>query len=163
VPAKPPAQTRRAAPPVPPDAPARSDVPPAEGYGGPPAPSPRGDWRDAVATASGLNVVAGIWLILAPFVLGYRDADPYWNDIVFGAVIAALGLIRATGAFRESWLSYLNALAGAWVFVSAFWLDDSGQAIWNDLIVGVIVVVLSLLSASASDEAAPAQARRFRR
>jgi hypothetical protein len=35
--------------------------------------------------ASGLNVLAGIWLIIAPFVLGYDDGDPYWNDIVFGS------------------------------------------------------------------------------
>jgi hypothetical protein len=28
-------------------------------------------WRGDVAAASGLNVLAGIWLIIAPFVLGY--------------------------------------------------------------------------------------------
>jgi hypothetical protein len=38
-------------------------------------------WRGDVAAASGLNVLAGIWLIIAPFALGYGSGDPYWNDI----------------------------------------------------------------------------------
>jgi hypothetical protein len=33
-----------------------------------------GAWRSAVATAAGINVVAGIWLIIAPFVLGSAGA-----------------------------------------------------------------------------------------
>lgn len=123
------------------------------GYGPPAGPPPERDWRSDVATASGLNAIAGIWLIIAPFVLGYRTGDPYWNDIVFGAVILVLGVVRATGAYRESWLSWLNALAGAWIFVSAFWLDNSSQAIWNDLIAGAVVVILALLSATASEDA----------
>jgi SPW repeat len=49
-----------------------------------------------VATASGLNLLAGIWLIIAPFVLGYGDGDPYWNDIVFSVIVFVLALISAT-------------------------------------------------------------------
>jgi hypothetical protein len=45
--------------------------------------------------ASGLNVLAGIWIIIAPFVLGYDDGDPYWNDLVLGAIVFVLGLISA--------------------------------------------------------------------
>jgi hypothetical protein len=111
-------------------------------------------WRGSVRVASGLNLLAGIWLIIAPFVLGYRDGDPYWNDIVFGAIVAVLAFTRLAGALRQSWLSYLNVLIGIWVFVSAFWLDSSGQAIWNDIILGVIVFVLGLISATSSDDAA---------
>lgn len=119
-----------------------------------PAPAAAGDWRAAVATASGLNLLAGIWLIIAPFVLGYAGADPYWNDIVFGAIVAALALARIVGAYRASWLSYVNALIGVWLFVSAFWLDSSGRAIWNDIILGIVVFFLGLTSATASDERA---------
>jgi hypothetical protein len=153
----------RGEPPVhePPVAPGYDGIPgPYDGAGepygapGPSAPPPRGDWRTAVATASGLNAIAGIWLIIAPFVLNYRTGDPYWNDIVFGAAVLVMGGIRAFGAYRESWLSWLNALIGAWIFVSAFWLDRSARASWNDVILGVIVVVLALLSATASEDAA---------
>jgi SPW repeat len=129
----------------------------------PPSPPPAGDWRSAVATASGLNALAGIWLIIAPFVLGYHNGDPYWNDIVFGAIVLVLGAVRAFGAYRESWISWINGLIGAWIFVSAFWLDHSGQAIWNDIILGVIVALLAVLSAGASDDAADAERAWYRR
>ena len=112
-----------------------------------------GDWRDDVMTASGLNILAGIWLIIAPFVLNYSSGDPYWNDIVFGAIVALIGLARVTGAQRTSELSWINALIGVWIFISAFWLDNTGRAAWNDVILGIIVFVLAIASASASEAA----------
>ena len=36
-----------------------------------------------------------------------------------------LALVRVAGAVRASWLSYLNGLIGVWLFISAFWLDDT--------------------------------------
>lgn len=110
-------------------------------------------WRGDVIAASGLNILAGIWLIIAPFVLGYRGSDPYWNDIVFGAIVAFLALVRATGAYRASELSWINAVIGVWLFVSAFWLDSSGRASWNDIILGAIVFLLALASTGASEDA----------
>ena len=60
-----------------------------------PTPPPGGDWRAGVATASGLNALAGIWLIIAPFVLGYRNGDPYWNDIILGVIVCVLAMLSA--------------------------------------------------------------------
>jgi SPW repeat len=119
-------------------------------------PGGRGDWRSTVIVASGLNVLAGIWLIIAPFVLGYSNGDPYWNDIVFGAIVAVLALAKAAGAYRATWLSWLNVVIGAWIFASAFWLDNTSNAGTNDVILGAIVFILGLVSATASDEAATA-------
>jgi SPW repeat len=116
-------------------------------------PGGRGDWRTAVMAASGLNVLAGIWLIIAPFVLGYSGGDPYWNDIVFGAIVAVLALARVSGAYRASWMSWVNMLIGAWIFIAAFWLDSTSNAGTNDIILGAIVFILGLFSAAASDDA----------
>ena len=109
--------------------------------------------RGYVAIARGLNFLAGIWLIIAPFVLGYRSADPYWNDIVFGVIVAFLAAVRVSGASRASELSWANALIGVWLFVSAFWLDSSGRASWNDVILGAIVFLLAMASGTASSKA----------
>jgi SPW repeat len=116
------------------------------------APPPVTGWREQVAGAAGLNVIAGIWLIIAPFVLGYGNGDPYWNDIVFGAIVAVHGLIRMLGAYRHAWLSWVNAAIGVWVFVSAFWLDNTATAGWNDVILGAIVFLLGVAAASAGSE-----------
>src|SRR3954463_15379144 len=98
--------------------------------------------REEARTDAVLNVIAGAWLIIAPFVLGYSDGDPYWNDIVFGAVILVTALVRAAAAPRAAWLSLVNVVVGAWIFASAFWLDATGRAQWNDIILGIIVVLL---------------------
>ena len=127
--------------------------------GGTPPPA-RGDWRESVITASSLNVLAGIWLIIAPFVIGYGNGNPYWNDILFGAIVLILGATRAAGAYRASALSWLNCLVGIWIFASAFWLDRGGAASANDIVLGIVVFVLGAISATASDEANAAAATR---
>jgi hypothetical protein len=116
---------------------------------------PRGarDLRRVVRTASGLTIVAGLWLIVAPFILGYGDGDPIWNDVVFGAVVAVIAVARVTGAYRAAWPSWLNALVGLWICASAFLLDASSAAVANDLIAGCLVLVLALVSIDATDDA----------
>jgi hypothetical protein len=112
-------------------------------------------WRPEVAVLSGLNVLAGIWLIIAPWVLGYSARDPRWNDVVFGIIVAGLALIRATGGYREQWVSVVNALIGVWLFVAAFTIDHTTVATWNDIILGVIVFVLALSSVGMADHRLP--------
>jgi hypothetical protein len=104
---------------------------------------------------SGLNVLAGIWLILSPWIVNYTNADSAWNPIVFGAIVAVLALVRAGGAFKAQALSLINMLIGVWLFISAFWLADSGQASWNVGILGVVVFFLAAFSLAASDEGRP--------
>lgn len=42
------------------------------------------------------NFVLGLWLIVAPFVLHYREITAaLWNNVVVGIVIAILAIIRA--------------------------------------------------------------------
>lgn len=120
-----------------------------------PEPAPEtspGSWRDDVNLASGLNIVAGIWLIISPFVLGYEAEDAIWNPIVCGVLVVALGLARVLVAQRAAILSAVNALIGVWLFISAFWLAASEQAIWNTWIMGVLVFILGVLSAAATPQ-----------
>ncbi len=115
-----------------------------------PPPPPPPDVRREISTLSGLNVVAGIWLIIAPWVLGYHYLDPKWNDVVFGAIIAILALVRAAGAYRAQWMSWINALIGVWLFVAAFTIDYSGVASGNDIVLGIVVFFLAIGSADAT-------------
>ena len=46
--------------------------------------TPARDRRAAVLIAGGLVLLAGVWLVLAPFVLRYRAGDPIWNDMACG-------------------------------------------------------------------------------
>lgn len=46
--------------------------------------APRANW------ASWLNGLAGIWMIIAPFILNYVKTAAYWNEIIVGIVVAVL-------------------------------------------------------------------------
>ena len=118
-----------------------------------------GGWRSEVIGSSGLNVLIGAWLVIAPWVLGYTSGDPKWNDVIFGILVGTFGLTRVLGAYRASWMSWLNALIGAWIFIAAFTIDSSTVAFWNDIACGAAVFVLAIWSATVSD-AAPRAARR---
>lgn len=41
---------------------------------------------------SGLGVLAGIWLIVAPFVLNYTNRTATTNDVILGALIILISL-----------------------------------------------------------------------
>lgn len=43
--------------------------------------------------ARATNLVLGLWLVLAPFVLGYSEVAPaMWNDVIAGCLVSALAL-----------------------------------------------------------------------
>jgi SPW repeat len=111
----------------------------------PPAPAPAR--ADEARSAAAINALAGIWLIIAPFVLGY-SGNVYWNDIVFGAIVLAVALVRMA-APALAVISWINVVIGAWLFASAFWLDKTATASWNDVILGIIVFVLGVIAAFA--------------
>jgi hypothetical protein len=103
-----------------------------------------GGWRDQIVGAAGLNLIAGIWLIISPFVLGYTDADAAWNPIVFGAIVAVLALARLSMPARTAALSFVNAAIGVWLFLAGFWLQSSNQAQWNEWLLGIAVFALAM-------------------
>lgn len=103
--------------------------------------------------ASGLNVLAGLWLVAAPFVLAYSDLQAaLWNDIVVGVLVAGIAVVRVSGAYRATWLSWTNVVLGVWLIAAPFVLgySDTTAALWNDIVVGVIIAGLGAWSAMAS-------------
>jgi hypothetical protein len=99
---------------------------------------------------SAISVLAGAWLVLAPFALGSSltglDAEARMNDVVVGIAIAVIAIVRMVAPYRTAWLGSINVILGAWLVVAPFALGHGGFARWNDVIVGVVVVVVALLS-----------------
>jgi hypothetical protein len=106
-----------------------------------------------INTASGINVVAGLWLIIAPFILNYAffGGNPT-NDIILGIVIGILALIRISN-HDIVWPSWINLIAGIWLIISPFVLGYSSipRIVWNDIILGVVVGVLAITSAVSTN------------
>jgi hypothetical protein len=106
-------------------------------------------WKDAG------NLFLGLWLAVSPWALSYaHEATPAWNAHVVGVVIAVAAL-AALAAFQK-WEEWVNAALGAWLIVSPFLLGFSaiGAALWNQLIVGLVVLVLAAWAAMAETDGA---------
>lgn len=103
-------------------------------------------------TANILNwivAVAGLWLLLSPFILGYSAMTvAMWNALIVGVVVAALGVGAALykNVTADRTLDWINAALGLWVIISPFVLGFSAMAtlLWNNIIVGVIVLALGV-------------------
>ena len=90
-----------------------------------------------------LNIIVGLWLFISAFVWPHSAAQ-FTNTWIMGIIVAAVAAI----ALAWPAIRYLNTLAGAWLIISAFAMPavTSGTR-WNNFIVGVVVVVLSLAEA----------------
>lgn len=104
-----------------------------------------------VMTASGINVVAGIWLILAPFILDYVPREAWWNDILVGLAVLILAGSRF-GAPRSPGPSWVNVILGIWLILAPFVLGyaDMTTPLWNDIILGIIVAASAGWSAAVT-------------
>ncbi|MCC6682692.1 MAG: SPW repeat protein [Phycisphaeraceae bacterium] len=104
-----------------------------------------------IFTASGINLLTGIWLIIAPFVLAFGFGVPIWNSVVVGGLIIILASVRLV-AVTGQMFSWVNALLGVWLVMSPFALsfNDLPRALWNSIVCGVIVIVFGMWSASVS-------------
>ena len=105
-----------------------------------------------VKVLSGINIVLGAWIIIAPFVLGYsNDPVALWNNVIIGAIVVILAWIRAANPASAPGLSWVNAILGVWLIIAPFVLGTASTAgsgaEWNDIIVGIGIAVFGAWSA----------------
>lgn len=100
------------------------------------------------STASGISFLMGLWLIAAPFLLGYGGTASQWDDIGLGFLVGGIGLIRMISPEKNTnWLSWVNVALGGWLIAAPFLLSYTGAVpIINDVILGIIVASMSLWS-----------------
>lgn len=128
-----------------------------EEYAPPEAYHDGGSPRAAVKGASSLVVLAGLWLAVSPWLLGYGDqAGSAVNSVLVGLLVAVLAAVRVARPRSSPLLSWANVLLGAWLIAAPFVLVADGlggtAVYWNQAVVGVVVVVLATISAMASTE-----------
>lgn len=111
-----------------------------------------GSGASVVRWTSGTNIAAGVWLLAAPFVLGYGGITAaVTNSIVVGLVVLSLAWYRTANPSRTMGASWTNALLGGWLIVAPFVLGYSATtaAVTNDIIIGLVVLSLGTASALA--------------
>jgi hypothetical protein len=99
--------------------------------------------------ASAINIIAALWLIFSPYILGSQATAVRTNDIIVGLAVGILAIIRVS-RFTEgtSWLSYVNGILGLWLLASPLFISYLATAeVTNNIITGIIVAFLGFLSA----------------
>jgi hypothetical protein len=108
--------------------------------------------KQQVQTASTVGALLGIWLVIAPFALAYsHNPGALWNDIIVGVVILILAGVRAYAPDNNVGLAWTSAVLGVWLVIAPFALGHSAITanVWNDVVVGVVVLLVSVWSAVA--------------
>ncbi len=112
---------------------------------------------------SGWNVALGVWVLISPFVMGYRQNTNFlWNNVIIGIAIALIALLRNMATGPRAVYSWLNVVLGIWLIISPFALRFTGNALalWNNIIVGIIVTAIAASNVPSSEHVVlPSEAR----
>jgi hypothetical protein len=100
----------------------------------------------SVVRTSGVNLLAGIWLFVSPWVYGAYTNPDAWNSWIIGAVIAILAAIRLSNPGGLRIFTWVNMALGVYVFFSPWiygYVGNTGRFV-NSLCVGVLVFVMGI-------------------
>ena len=107
-------------------------------------------------------MVAGLWLAMTAFASQYHigsagfgyhiGSSPEVNQFWVGVLVFVIALICAVKPTVSSWLSWVNVALGIWLILAPFVLGYANLAValWNEVIIGFIVVGLATWSARES-------------
>jgi SPW repeat len=104
--------------------------------------------------ASGVNLLAGIWLLFAAFVFGGSPTSA-WNDVLIGipVIILATWHIMRPEIHAASWA---NVVLGLWLLVAPATLHYGVPAhLWNDVTVGLILMGFGTWAATTRTTSSP--------
>jgi hypothetical protein len=96
---------------------------------------------------SWINFILGLWLIVAGLTLSMASRPVMAEEIVLGIIIACLAAIATTRP--SAVISWLIAAAGLWTLIapSVIGYGTMTRSRSNDVVVGIVVLVLGIASA----------------
>jgi hypothetical protein len=100
--------------------------------------------------ASLIALLAGLWLIVSPWIYGAYGNSAAWNSWVIGALIFLLGLVRMNRPAATG-LSWLNSILGIWTLASPWVYGYTGRPgpLINSLCMGLVVFCAAIVGANS--------------
>lgn len=93
---------------------------------------------------SWLGFLAGLWLIISPFFLGYSQIEVAANnDLIVGVIVGLLALTILMWKQSALWLSWVIVLIGVWEIVAPILIGYVGTplALVNALVIGLLLII----------------------
>ncbi|MGE5244288.1 MAG: SPW repeat protein [Betaproteobacteria bacterium] len=100
-----------------------------------------------------INLILGIWLIVAPFAIGYSGMSRVATaeDIVLGILLIGFSWWIVAAVAAPVGTAWFQLLCGIWILLAPFVLGYRAipGAMANDVVCGVIAIVVSLVESRA--------------
>jgi hypothetical protein len=109
------------------------------------------DYAAQARTASGINILLGIALIVSPWMFDY-SGGPAVNSVFVGTLIAMLAASRLASLHRSAALSAINFILALWTIASPWVYGYCANvgAVKDNLILGIAIAALASWSGSAT-------------
>jgi hypothetical protein len=100
-----------------------------------------------------INLILGIWLIIAPFVIGYAAVSgvAVGEDVILGILLVLFSWWILAAEFPPVGTAWFQVFCGIWLIVAPFVLAYQGlpRATGNDITAGIIAIVVGLIESRA--------------
>jgi hypothetical protein len=101
-------------------------------------------------SVDGAVLLAGVYLAISPWVVGFRTAAPNLttNNLICGIAVALLGLGYATVYGRTHGLSWVTPVIGVWTIISPWVIRGTSPTIGmiiSNVVVGAVITLLGLI------------------
>jgi hypothetical protein len=96
--------------------------------------------------SAGLTFLAGLYLAISPWVIGFSSAQVSLttNNLITGIALAALAVGFASAYGRTHGVAWVAPLIGVWTIVSPWVINGDAaktDTIWNNVVTGAVAVV----------------------
>ena len=108
-----------------------------------------GHHDSSIGFSSGANIVLAIWLFLSSWIVGYTSVGMLWSNLIVGAAVFVLAIVRVNSQSHAGVPSWINAALGIWAIISPFVFHATTGEKWNCVIVGVLITLFALTSGTA--------------
>jgi hypothetical protein len=94
------------------------------------------------------NVALGLWLIIAPWVLGYGNPTAETQDVVVGILITVISVWALSTTVTSAGAAWAQMGLAVWLFIGPWVLSyaNTSPAFTNDLIVSTLIVTFVIAS-----------------
>ena len=112
----------------------------------------RRDYAAQARTASGINILLGVWLTGSPWIFGYIGTRAVLNSVIVGALIAILAASRFASLRDTAILSGVNLILALWTIASpwVYGYSTDVDAVRDNVLLGVAIATLASWSGSAT-------------
>ncbi|MBC7271366.1 MAG: SPW repeat protein [Streptomyces sp.] len=112
-----------------------------------------------VALVDGPVFLLGLYCAVSPWILHYTTSQPALvpHNLIVGIAIGLLALGFTNTPERMYGLSWATCAIGVWMIISPWIVGESPDAgvVWNNVIIGVLAVVLGLVCAGTAAKSTP--------